>query len=283
MVLESIISPFLAEDRPLRLFWIGLGWTVLGIFAALWIFREQASLVMVFFTVMAALPLFYSTMKIEERKDLSLLKEQDILREHAKALRFFVLLFLGMTLAFTLAYLLLPSGMVNDAFSAQENTIRAVNQRVTGNSYTLTILSKIFLNNVKVMVFSLLFSFIYGTGALFILTWNASVIGAAAGNFFRTNIAAYAQHTGLWKVGGYFAVTSLTVLRYAIHGIPEILGYFVAGLAGGILSVSIMRKDYKTHEFERVLLDVSDLVVIATLILFAAALLEVYVTPVLFA
>ncbi|MAF34940.1 hypothetical protein CMO91_03790 [Candidatus Woesearchaeota archaeon] len=282
MVLESLTNPFKAEQKPWGLFGIGFLYAAIAVFASLWIFREQASMVMVFFAVIAGLPLFYHTMQVEEKKDLKLLKEMQMLREHAKALRFFILFFCGVTVAFTAAYVILPAETTSALFSAQETTIVTVNQKVTGNMFSLDILSKIFLNNIKVMVFSLLFSFLYGTGALFILMWNASVLAAAAGNFFRSHLAEYAASSGFAQVGAYFAVSSFTVLRYAIHGIPEILGYFVAGLAGGILSVSIMRKDYQNHEFERVLLDVSDLVVLAALILFAAAILEVYVTPLFF-
>ena len=54
-----------------------------------------------------------------------------------------------------------------------------------------------------------------------------------------------------------------------------------AALAGGIISVAIVRKDYSGNKFQKVLLDVSDLVLLSVLILFVAALLEVFVTPAL--
>ena len=126
------------------------------------------------------------------------------------------------------------------------------------------------------------FSFFFGAGALFILIWNASVISAAIGNFFRVNIAEYAASVGLIKVGGYFHVFSLSLMRYFIHGLPEILAYFIGGLAGGIISIAISRHDVGTREFKKVLLDSLDLIVIAVGLLVIAALLEVYITPVFF-
>ena len=36
------------------------------------------------------------------------------------------------------------------------------------------------------MAFCLLFSLIYGSGAIFILTWNASVLGTAIGNYIKS-------------------------------------------------------------------------------------------------
>jgi hypothetical protein len=37
------------------------------------------------------------------------------------------------------------------------------------------------------------------------------------------------------KMSHYFSHISYGLLMYALHGIPEILAYFVAGLAGGII------------------------------------------------
>jgi len=77
----------------------------------------------------------------------------------------------------------------------------------------------------------------------------------------------------------YFYVIGFSILRYAIHGVPEILAYIIAGLAGGIISVAVIRHDFGTKNFERIILDASDLILIAVFVLFIAAGLEVYVTP----
>ena len=146
----------------------------------------------------------------------------------------------------------------------------------------MNLLSKIFLNNVKVMIFCILFSFIYGSGALFIITWNASVIGVAAGNFIRTQLTQFAQIVGYKKIAAYFYVISLSWLRYSIHGFPEVLAYVVAGVVGGIISVALMRHEFGTQKFERILLDTSDMILISVFILFVAAILEVFVTPIFF-
>jgi len=143
-------------------------------------------------------------------------------------------------------------------------------------------MSKIFLNKIKVLIFCILFSFLYGSGGIFILMWNASVIGVALGNFFRSRLAEAVSAVGFSQVASYFYITSLSILRYAIHGIPEIVAYIVAGLAGGIISVAVIRHDFGTKNFEKILLDASDLILIAIFVLFAAALLEVYVTPLFF-
>jgi uncharacterized membrane protein SpoIIM required for sporulation len=70
--------------------------------------------------------------------------------------------------------------------------------------------------------------------------------------------------------------------RYMIHGIPEIAAYFVGALAGGIISVAIIRRDLKGERMWRIFQDALILMLIAVAILIVAGLIEVYITPVLF-
>ena len=289
MVLESIIGPKKAEKKPFDLFFVGFLYASVAMFLSLWIFRDQTSLVMVFLTVMAALPLVYETMKYEERKDSSNSSEYKLLKEHSKALSFLIFLFLGTVVSFSLWYILLPEKIVDSVFNTQISTIKNINANIFGidivtsqyiNSSNL--FGQIFSNNLKVFLFSIFFSFFFGAGALFILIWNASVISTAIGNFFRVNISEYASTFGFIKFAGYFHIYSLGLLRYFIHGIPEILAYFVGGLAGGIISIAVTRHEVGTKEFTKVLIDSIDLIIIAVALLFVAGLLEVYVTPLFF-
>ena len=282
MVFESILSPLSAEKYPWNMFFLGILYSSLGVVLSLWIFHKNASLVMVFLTVLAAIPFMYQAMKCEEEKDVDIEDERMIMRSHYRPLVGFMLLFFGMTIAYTLWYALSPINITQALFNIQTETIVSINNGVTGNVTSMGIFLKIFLNNVKVLAFCILFAFLYGAGAVFVLTWNASVIGAAMGNFIRSNMGRVAELIGLLKVAGYFQVLSLSLLRYAIHGIPEILGYVLGGLAGGIISMAIVNHDMFTEKFERIVFDSSTLLVVALLCLLAAGLLEVYVTPILF-
>lgn len=274
MVLESLLNPLKAERKPWEMLFIGFLYSSIAILMSLWIFRDQASLVMVFFTVMACVPIVYNTMKLEESKDLVISKEKVLLKEHNKAIIFLMFLFVGMTLSFVVWYVFLPPDTMNLVFGKQTATIQAINNQVSGNAYQqFSTFSKILLNNIRVLAFAILFAFVYGAGAIFILTWNASVIGTAVGNFIKSNLSSYSS---------YFNVASVGLLRYAIHGIPEILAYFYGGLAGGIISVAIIKKHYKNKNFSHVIFDVSELLVISISFLLVAALIEVYITPLLF-
>jgi len=283
MVLESLISPGKATKEPWKLIVLGMIYTSIGIILASWIFKTQSSMIMVFLSTMAAVPLMFNVIRNEEEKDIEGMEEKWLLKEHWKALRAFMWLFVGMTIAYSFWYLFVNESTLSVLFSAQGDVIQSINSRVTGfGSVQLVAFTKIFLNNVRVLIFCILFSFVYGSGAIFLLSWNASVIGAAIGNFMRTGVVDLAGKAGLVKVTAYFSVISLGLMKYVIHGVPEILAYFVAGLAGGIISIAVIRHDFGTKKFEHIVLDSADLLLLSLLILFVAAILEVWVTPMIF-
>lgn len=283
MVLESIIDAFRAENKPSKLIFLGFFYTSIACALSFWIFESQSSLVFVFLIVMASIPLIMNIIKEEEKKDISDFHERVLLKEHGKALNAFMMLFIGITLATTLWYVALPATTTNTLFQTQTSTINQINGRVTGLAFgNLDVFGKIFFNNLKVLIFCILFSFLYGSGAIFILTWNASVIGTAIGNFIRTNLATIAHLVGFEHTAGYLKIVSLGLLKYVIHGVPEILAYFIGGLAGGIISIAVIRHDFEGRKFEHIILDTADLLLLSVLILFLAAIFEVYITPVVF-
>ncbi|MBI2507686.1 stage II sporulation protein M [Candidatus Woesearchaeota archaeon] len=282
MVIENLVNPAKAEGRPWEMFFLGFLYSSVAVFLSLWIFQDYSSLVMVFLTVFASVPVVYTLIAIEEKKDTSNKSERFLLKEHSKALAVLIFLFLGYTVAFSLWFVVLPENTVQNMFNVQLETIRSINAGVTSFSTGTGFVMQIFSNNIKVMIFCIMFAFLFGAGAIFILTWNASVIAAAIGTFIRSNVASYAEAAGLGKLTGYFHIGSIGLMRYMIHGIPEILAYFAAGLAGGIISVAVIRHDFGSKNFNKILYDSMDLIVIAILVLFIAALIEVFITPVLF-
>lgn len=239
---------------------------------SLWIFKDHAGLIAVFFTVMACIPLMYNTLRIEEEKIGYLSEERSLLKEHSRALLFFIFIFIGITLAFATWYAVLPNEVSQSVFSIQTNTIVDINSKAAGG---MDLFSRIFFNNLKVLTFALLFSFFFGAGAIFILTWNASIIAVAMGALIKSYVLAAGSGMVFAHLGGY----SSAILRYFIHGIPEIAAYFVAALAGGIISVAIIKKDIMTKNFQKIAFDTSNLIILSIIILLIAGLLETYVTP----
>jgi uncharacterized membrane protein SpoIIM required for sporulation len=283
MVLESLITPTSAEKRPYQMVALGLIYATVGIFLALWVFKTESSLIMVFLAAMAAIPLVYNTVKLEEEKDLEGMEEKWLMKEHFRALEAFMFLFIGMTVAFALWYVILSPATISIVFQAQAETIKTINPGATGLATSqFTTFTHIFLNNVRVLIFCIIFSFLYGSGAIFILAWNGSVIGTAMGAAIRNGLASASALFGFEKLSAYFGHISRGLLMFSIHGIPEILAYFIAGLAGGIISIAVIRHDFGTQKFEQILLDSADLLLLSLITLFIAGVLEVWVTPMVF-
>jgi uncharacterized membrane protein SpoIIM required for sporulation len=283
MVLETFQKMFLLKHKVRELFFIGFLHTTIAIFLGLWVFPEYASIIMVFFIVIPSIPFMLSTLKSEVIKDECMEKERLLLKEHTRILYYYMALFMGITLAFAFWYVVLPAESTQITFNVQSATISRLGTMVTANvTAGSSAFMNIFLNNLKVLTFCILFSFCYGVGAMFILAWNASVLGAAIGNFIRTEISKYAGSLGFAKASAYFQIISLGLLKYSIHGIPEILAYFTAGLAGGIISVAVTRQNFSARKFFHTIFDSFDLIMLSLCLIVIAALLEVYVTPLVF-
>jgi uncharacterized membrane protein SpoIIM required for sporulation len=283
MVLEYLVGPLKAEAHPKYLFLYGFIYSSLGVLLSYLIFKDSPSLVMVSLTTMAAIPLIYNIIKVEEKKDLLDISEKNLLKEHSKALSVFMYYFLGATLGFAFWYIILPQNLSSVIFKVQIDTVSQINSNVTGKVYdSFKAFSSILANNFQVLVFCILFSFLYGIGSIFILTWNASVVGFAIGNTIRSGIYQIEKEFNLIASTEYARVISYGLFKYSIHGIPEILAYFVAGLAGGIISTAAVRHDFGTKKYVNIIMDSSVLILISLVIIVLAAWLEVYVTPVFF-
>lgn len=285
-MLEMLINPKKAERRPWELFFVGLFYASLSIILVNWIFSQDAVLsklsgiLVVTFTVIASMPFVYYTIKLEEKKINSSIGTMALLFEHRRAIYAFMWLFLGFVVAFSFWYIILPTTI---SFRPQIETYCLINRPASFNECVrqygikdvpasagfLTNKERVFLiftNNMYVLLFTLLFSLLFGAGVIFILAWNATVIAAAIGIFTQNDLLSI----------------PIGLARFMIHGIPEIGAYFIVALAGGMVSVAVIKHETGTDKFWHVLQDSLNLIIIAVVTLFIAALIEVFITPLLF-
>ena len=281
-MIEMFAKPKRAERKPWEMFLIGILYSSISLLLVSFVFSKDSVLsqyggiLVVTFTVICSLPFMYYIIKLEEGKDVEISEGGKLLKEHSKAISALMWLFLGFVVGFSFWYLVLPA-QTGANFNAQIEVFCAINSpnsfddclvkygfsSVTGNVASTQMILNIFSNNISVLIFTLLFSLVFGAGAIFILVWNASVIAVAVGSFAKNS---------LWGLPS-------GLLRYMVHGIPEIAAYFVGALAGGIVSIAVIRKDLVGERKWRILQDALTLVVIAVAILFVAALVEVFITP----
>ncbi len=285
MVLESIINPRSAEKKPVKMFFVGLVYASLSILLVYLIFLSDpvlsnfSGMIIITFCVMFSLPFMYHLITREEKEDESVENFFKLLKVHKDAIYAFMWLFLGFVIAFSFWSIIFES---SDLFNAQLRAYCSINNPsdidscISKYSYgrgdllgAATKEMKFFSiieNNIYVMGFTLLFSLIFGAGAIFVLAWNASVISAAIGIFTRYEISGI----------------PFGIARYMMHGFPEIAAYFITALAGGILGTGVIRNKLKSMKFLRVTENAVMLLFFSMIIIIAAALIEVYVTPLLF-
>ncbi len=288
-MLESMINPKRAEKGPIKMLPIGILYASLSILLVNWFFSgdpvlsEYSGILIVLFCVMFSLPFMYFIIKREERLDENVEGIFKVWKVHQRAIYALMWLFLGFVIAFSFWYILLGNSTL---FNAQVGTYCMINnpgdidgcvkdynfnkipQSIStgaASSNTQRFFS-IVENNVYVMIFTLIFSLLFGAGAIFILAWNASVISAAIGIFTKHQIADI----------------PLGLARYMIHGFPEIAAYFITALAGGIFGVGIIKNGIKGKKFRRIMENTFILIFIALIILIIAGLIEVYLTPRIF-
>jgi len=279
---ELLINPKKAERRPWEMFFVGLFYSVLSVIIANYIFgssdAKYIGIWIITFTVILTIPFVYFLFRVEEKKDLVYDGAFRIFKEHQKALISLTWLFLGLLIGYSICYMFLPK----ENFLPQIETFCAINQannfdscvkqyslstgKITGYATSSERFLGIFINNMQVFIFTLIFSILFGAGGIFVLAWNATVIASAIGIYSKSQIN----------------MLPLALARYMIHGIPEIASYLIAALAGGILSIAVIKGDYRNKKFLDIMQDILILAVVAMIILALAALIEVFITPSLF-
>lgn len=278
-----LLNPRRGEKKTWELFFVGFFYAALAVLITSWLFSKDpvlskySGVLVVTFAVLFSIPFVYSTIKYEEVKDEEITDSFRLLKEHSRAITAFLWLFLGFIVAFSMMYIILGS---TDNYKAQIETYCSINSpnnyntciaqygagNVTGHVTGIGAFMSIFTNNLYVLIFSIIFSIIFGAGGIFILAWNASVIAAAMVIFSKSELINL----------------PLSLLRYMIHGVPEIAAYFIGTLAGGIIGISIIKKEFKTDKFWNIMHDSLLLVITAIIILLIAAFIEVFITPAFF-
>ncbi len=289
-MLESMINPQRLEKGEWKMLFIGILYASLSLLLVKWFFTNDvvlsnySGILVVLFCVMFSLPFMYFIIKKEEAEDENAFGFGRVWRVHKDAVYAFMWLFLGFIIAFSFWYIVLQDPVL---FNAQVETYCRINNpsnlqncvqghtltqtstgtgAVTGSATNTLRFLSIIENNIYVMIFTLILSLIFGAGAIFVLAWNASVIAAAIGIFSEYQISEIPKG----------------IFRYMIHGFPEIAAYFITALAGGIFGVGFIRNGWRSKKFLHVIENVALLLLISILILVVAAIIEVYLTPLIF-
>lgn len=273
MNLEVLVKPAKAEGHPLEVFVLGVVYVIIAAVLAYFFLSEYASMGIVIFTVIACLPLVYAVIKKEASKELKYKSEKRLLQEHWHAVRIFLFLFMGFVAGYLLVFMVVSPFAASQLFEAQVDTITGINERTGAFFVGLSDFGMIVLHNIQVMILCFIFSVFFGSGALFILSWNASVMAAAIGGLIRSQLAELSG-----GAIGFFGIIFASFGKYATHGFLEIIAYFAVGLAGGILYHSVINKKLN----KKVMKDIFMIISLSLFVIIIAGFVEVYITPLMF-
>lgn len=275
-MIESLIDPSIMEEKPWKAFTAGFIFTFAAILFAGNIgapsqYGHGVGYLVIAFISVAAAPFFVHIFKIEEKK------QGNILRRHGKVIKIYAWFFLSVVMASSLFCVVAPNTsarVFSDQLIELQNSriIPASGMATRGGLDFMTIL----VNNMIVLGLAILLSFVLGAGAVFLISWNASIIGVLIGE-----IAEHPEFFGVTGLGNniflnYFVALPLTLLTLLPHGIFEIGAYFLGAVAGGILSAAIIQERYQTWEHYKPIID--DVMVYAAMsfiLVFIGAIIEV--------
>jgi len=269
MVLEHLLPADWLERKASFAFLVGIIYAVIGIIIAKMFFPKDPSLVVVAFTSILLLPLMRKLFSIEEKqekheKQFSLKR---LFKDEGDFVKTYLFLAAGVFLVYVVASIMLPGFEVNSLFREQ------LELRGAGASGAATFTSGLFMNilinNIGVLLACFALSFFTGDGAVFLVTWNASLWGTIFGVTARN--AAAAAHTNPWW---YLFLVLLIVLP---HAIIEMLSYILAGIGGGLISadIEVDKGEKKKDRFKKVFYSYTgSLILAAVILLLIGALLE---------
>jgi len=276
MVLENLLGSKLIERRPFFSFFLGLLFTFIGFIFAAVFFKEMISVAMLFLVTLLLVPALIKLINIEEKRER---KEglKNFVKDHRDIFEIYIFSFLGVFVGFLLLSLYFSDSATGSLFDFQLNLLQ--NQGLNVELITefmerplqpsLIQVANVAGSNLLVNIICFLLSFFYGAGAIFLIIVNASV--------FSSFVSYIIQH-----LSQKFSMTLSIFGAFLVHMIPEISGFLLAAIAGGVISKAILAEKFGSKGFKNVVKDGTLLLLIACGLTILAAFLEVYVTTFLF-
>ena len=246
MVLEHIFPEDWLEQKGRYAFILGIIYSIVGLLLASILFPSDPALVAVALTSMLLLPEMYKIFAIEERKE-SVEKKislSELWKDDIDVVRIYVFLFLGIILVYSMGTILLPSLQSNNMFREQVE-IR-LGQGFAGNAvsigqFTGDLFFSLLSNNFLVLIACFVLALLTGDGAIFLITWNASVWGTIFGLTARSAADFAGQHP--------IYLFLLIMLIVFPHMMLEAISYFLAAISGSIISKDVILEDFASDRF----------------------------------
>jgi uncharacterized membrane protein SpoIIM required for sporulation len=269
MVLESIFPVKKVVRNPIDMFVLSVIISLASIYIANMIFPGPSTgKIITLFITCALAPVIYGVFRAEEeteREEAEHRIDKTFLERHEEVMKIFTLMFMGIFIAIFVVSVMSPSEYVEVTFSDQIQEIQRITSlssgEVVGSALTPDALDMILWNNLRVMSLAFILSILIGVGSIVILAWNASILALYLASFIRKGLIEE------------FMVRTISIIP---HAPIEIFGYFLAGIAGGVLSAGLIREKFLSKEFVLVFRDSLLLLLLAIGAISLGAVVEVF-------
>jgi uncharacterized membrane protein SpoIIM required for sporulation len=271
MVLEHLFPEDWLEKKSQYGFLLGIGYSIIAILIASILFPQDPALVAVAFTSLLILPELYKLFSIEEKLEEREKKFsfKELFKDNKDFVKVYLFIALGIFIVYAISALLLPSFQVNDLFREQLE-MRGAGVAVGGEAvFQQPLFMDILINNLWVLVVIFFISLLTGDGAIFLITWNASMWGTIFGVTAR-NAAVFSDANPLF----YLLLVLIIVLP---HAFIELLSYILAAISGGVISKDVLLEKFESKRFNEVFTYNVWLFFLAILVLIVGAIIETFV------
>jgi len=287
MEIRKFFKTKLAEKRPAYSFFLGAFFTIVSFFTSFLLFKGTPNFIgisTILFTVILVMPIANKLFYREERLEIN--KKLGFLKKHEHIIDFFVYFFIGVFIVLFAISLPRPNMVFSEQqlYNIQAGIIeegRKLPPPPLGSGNGVLI---IFKNNLYVMVISFVLSLFYGAGALFLITLNASIFASALARVIRISLQNmdFFVIKSLQNMDFLFTNTFLSAFGFTLcnlgimffHLIPEVSGYLLAAISGGVLSRALIKEKINSENFRIVFFDSIKLLIGAIIFLMAAAFIE---------
>ncbi len=268
-MLEQLFDMDSIKGSSINIILLGVIYAFIGTFSALLIFPNYVTTMSLAFTSILLIPSISYLIKQEENivageRHFSI---GTLFRDHKDIMRLYILLFIGVFLAYMAIGIFTSNAYVDNYFIAQLR-VAGIAGHATGIGGELL---GIVTNNLLVLAICFVLSLAYGSGSILFIVWNASVWGIVFGYFIRQSAAITHVNPAL-----YFGKIFLPFLP---HMVTEAASYVVAAMMGGVIAKAILRERLFSKKFYHILQDGLLLALFGFVLVMIAGVIEVFVFP----
>jgi len=264
MVFEQLYTAEYLKQHPRFGFLLGIGYTILGLFLAILMFREDPATIAVGIISLFLIPSLYqlsTSAEISERQTPNLKAFVMRVNPYVKV---YVYIFFGIFFTFAAFAIFLPQLAAGYIFKQQLAIIAG-----KAATFSWPLFWDLFTWNLQVLMLCFVLSLIAGNGAILFIAWNASVWGTIFGNLAKTAALASGANP--------LIIFLLVIISVFPHTFLEGLSYMLATTSGTVLSDGLVREKVASKNMWIIFKYNAILFGLSLAVLFLAMIVETYV------